>query len=102
MTSQTTLELNADVLKTFCERWQVREVAIFGSAARGEMRPESDVDVMVEFAPGETWDLLDLVEMQLALEQVVGRPVDLVEKGTIRNPFRLATIARDITVIYAA
>jgi hypothetical protein len=102
VSSETTLDLKPDAVKAFCERWQVRELALFGSAARGQLRPDSDVDVMVEFRPGETWDLLDLVEMQLDFERIVGRPVDLVEKGTIRNPFRLESIARDITVVYAA
>ncbi len=94
--------VNADALAEYCRRWKIRELAIFGSAARGEMRADSDVDVMVEFAAGELWDLLDLVEMKLDLERIVGRPVDLVEKGTIRNPFRLESIKRDLTVLYAA
>jgi len=95
-------DVNADALAEYCRRWKIRELAIFGSAARGEMRADSDVDVMVEFAAGELWDLLDLVEMQLDLERIVGRPIDLVEKGTIRNPFRLESIKRDLTVVYAA
>ena len=86
----------------YCGRWKIRELAIFGSAARGEMRGDSDIDLMVEFAAGETWDLLDLVDMKLELERIVGRPVDLIEKGTIRNPFRLKSIERDLTVVYAA
>lgn len=78
------------------------EFALFGSAARGELRPDSDIDVMVQFGSGETWSLLDLVAMKLELEALFARSVDLVEKGTVRNPFRLRTINRDATVLYAA
>ena len=94
--------LSSAEVAAYCGRWKIRELAIFGSAARGEMRADSDIDLMVEFAAGETWDLLDLVDMKLELERIVGRPVDLVEKGTIRNPFRLKSIERDLTVVYAA
>ncbi len=57
---------------------------------------------MATFAPGASWDLFDLVDMQAELGQLFRRPVDIVEHGTIRNPFRRATIERDLKAIYAA
>jgi len=67
----------------FCAKWQVREFAVFGSAARGELRPESDVDVLVSFAPEVEWDLIDMCHMQDELELVFGRKVDLVEREAV-------------------
>jgi len=57
---------------------------------------------MVRIAPDADVDLWDLVQIQEELGGLLGRPVDLVEQGTIRNPFRRHSIDRDLTVIYAA
>ena len=89
-------------IAAFCKRHDIVELALFGSAARGELAPESDVDVMATFSADARWDLYDYVEMQDELEQIFHRPVDLVEKGTVSNPFRYRTIMRDLTVVYAA
>ena len=86
----------------FCRRWRIRELAVFGSAARGELRPDSDIDVMVEFEPEAQLGLLQLVRIKHELEDAIGRPVDVIEKGTIRNPYRKASIERDLTIVYAA
>jgi hypothetical protein len=80
----------------------VTEFALFGSVLRGDFRPDSDIDVMVAFSPQATWSLLDLVRMQQELEDIFRRPVDLVERGTIRNPFRKRSIEENLQVIYAA
>jgi predicted nucleotidyltransferase len=96
------LNVSADAIGIFCRKWGVRELAVFGSAARGEMRPDSDVDVMVDFEPGVRRGLLDLGAMQQELVDIFGRDVDLVTKGPIENPFKRASISRDLTVLYAA
>ncbi|MDP9235796.1 MAG: nucleotidyltransferase family protein [Chloroflexota bacterium] len=101
-TIHPSLNVSRDTIAAFCRKWQIIEFALFGSAARGELRPESDIDVMVQFGAGEAWSLLDLARMKLELEAMLGRTVDLMEKGTVRNPFRQRTIARDLTVLYAA
>ena len=91
-----------EAIADFCKRHSVTEFAIFGSAARGELRPESDIDIMLTFTPGARWDHYDLVGMQDELKAVFGRDVDIVERGTIRNPFPQETIMRDLSVVYAA
>ncbi len=75
---------------------------IFGSAARGELRPESDVDVMLTFEPEAQWSLYDLVDMQDELAGIFRRNVDIVESGSVRNPYRARSIERDLHVVYAA
>ena len=74
-------------LAAFAERWQVVELALFGSALRDDFGPGSDVDLLVTFEEGETWSLLDLVQMKLELEDVFGRSVDLVGRMAVeRSP----------------
>ena len=96
------LSVSREAVAAFCRRWKIAELGLFGSAARGEMRPDSDVDVMVTFARDAEWSLWDFAEMQEQLRMLLGREVDVVERGTIRNPFRRHSIMRDLTVVYAA
>jgi predicted nucleotidyltransferase len=88
-------------IRTFCRRWKVTEFALFGSILREDFRPESDVDVLVSFAAEARWSLWDLAEMQQELVGIFGRPVDLVENGTLRNPFRRQVILSTKEVLYA-
>ena len=89
-------------LAQFCEKWRVKELAIFGSALREDFRPDSDVDVLVVFEEDAEWDLFDHMHAEEELEQLFGRKVDLVEKEAIRNPFRRHHILANHEVIYAA
>lgn len=89
-------------IRLFCQRWKVTEFALFGSVLRQDFRPESDVDVLVSFSEDAHWSLWDLVEMQQELETIFGREVDLVESGTLRNPFRRQAILSTKKVLYAA
>lgn len=100
--ARTHLKLDSDAIREFCRRWQITELALFGSVVRDDFGPASDVDVMVHFSSKAEHSLWDFVEMQLELESLFGRPVDLIEQGTIRSPFRRRGIERDLTVIYAS
>lgn len=95
------LDFDPEGLTRLCQKWRIAELAVFGSAARGEMRPDSDIDLMVEFEPGSPWSAWGLVDLKRDFEELFGRPIDLVEKGTIRNPYRLKSIERDLRVVYA-
>src|SRR5437764_1312303 len=69
----------------------VRSLSLFGSVARGEDRPGSDVDVLVEFDPSRTVTLFTLARLQERLEETLMRPVDLVENHSfLRAAFRSA------------
>ena len=87
-------------IKKFCHRWSVRELAFFGSILRDEFRPDSDVDVLISFTPDAPWSLFDLITMQGELETMFKRPVDLVEREGLRNPFRKRHIFNNMKVIY--
>lgn len=86
----------------FCDRWKITELALFGSVLRDDFRPDSDVDVLVTFAPEAEWSLFDLVGMQEELKAMFGREVDLVERKGLRNPFRRHEILSTKQVVYAS
>lgn len=96
------IDIPMSEIETFCRRWKIRELALFGSVLRDDFRPDSDVDVLVSFEPDAEWDLFHLVEMRDELMTLFGRDVDLVEKDGLRNPFRRRTILDTREVIYAA
>jgi predicted nucleotidyltransferase len=94
-----------DALRAFCQRWRVSELALFGSAVQGDFRPESDIDLLVRFAPDARWTLLDFVQMRDELSEIFGRRVDLVTRRAVeasKNPLRRKAILESAQVIYVA
>jgi uncharacterized protein len=100
--AQPKINIPTAKIEDFCRRWKVKEFALFGSVLREDFRPDSDIDVLVSFAPdgGITFD--NRVEMLDELFEIFGREVDLVEKDAIRNPFRRYDILTTKEVVYAA
>lgn len=96
------VQLDRDALAAFCRKWRIRELSIFGSALRDDFGPESDLDFLVSFEPGAPLDIDRFLDMKEELEARFGRPVDLVEKDALRNPWRKYEILRTREVIYAA
>ena len=96
------LDYDEQALAELCQRWHIRELRLFGSQARGEARPDSDVDLMASFYEGQKPDLWDFVELIHEFEEFFGKDVDLLTDQPIKNPFRRASIHRDLTTIYAA
>ncbi len=92
-------------IEAFCKRWEIVEFSFFGSILREDFRSNSDIDVLVEFAPDPPWGLIDLAQMEEELSQIFGRPVDLVNKKAIQNShnwIRKQNILESAEVYYAA
>lgn len=91
-------------IAAICQRYGIRRLEVFGSAARADdFNPErSDADFLVKFAPGVQPGLESFFGAKAALEALLGRGVDLVEPGAVRNPYVLANINRHCQAIYAA
>jgi predicted nucleotidyltransferase len=91
-------------ISVICRRYRIRRLDVFGSAARIDDfdLTRSDVDFLVEFALDVGVDLDTFFGAKADLEQLLGRDVDLVEAGAIRNPFVLADIDRSRELVYAA
>jgi len=86
----------------FCKRWNITEFSVFGSVLRDDFHPDSDIDVLVTIDPKAEIGLFELIDMKLELQAIFKRPVDLVEKDGLRNPYRRREILRTAQVIYAA
>ena len=99
------LPIDQEAIAAFCKKWKVTELALFGSAARGELRPESDVDLLISFQPEAHYTFFDMHAMQEELEAMFGRKVDLLERDTIehsRNTLRRDNILSHVEVLHAA
>ena len=100
----TAIAQHLSAISSICQRFHIQRLEVFGSAARAsDFNPEcSDADFLIEFAPGAQSDLNDFFAAKQALEAQLGRGVDLVETGSIRNPFVLASINAHKETVYAA
>jgi hypothetical protein len=91
-------------LSELCERFEVRQLELFGSAARGDFDPaESDLDFLVLFQRGGKLDAADrYLGLLNALEDLFGRKVDLVDVSAARNPYFIAEALKHRVKLYAA
>src|SRR6266571_2030554 len=99
------LPVEREKIAALCQRWQITELAFFGSVLRDDFRPESDVDVLVTFALGVEWSLFDHMAMEEELSALLGRKVDLVSRRAIErssNWIRRQTILDTAEPFYAA
>lgn len=93
-----------DAIKNLCARHRVRRLFLFGSAATGKFDPAtSDLDFLVVFEADveRGWDGV-YFQMKAALEELFGRPVDLVEAHVPRNPYLIESINKTKQLLYAA
>lgn len=81
------IAVDRDAIAEFCRRHHIRKLAFFGSVLRDDFRPDSDVDVLVEFEPGHTPSLA-FFEMEDELARLLGRKVDLNTPGFLNPRFR--------------
>jgi len=89
-------------IEPLAKKWKIKELAVFGSALRDDFSSQSDVDLLVVFEDDAHFSLFDLVDLQAELEQMLGCPVDLVEKAGLTNPYRRAEILQTAKTIYGA
>ena len=90
----------ADLEALAC-KYHIRRLSLFGSAARGELRPDSDIDLLVEFEPGKAPSLWKVVTIQDEFSRLFqGRPVDIATPEILRNPFRRRTIEKDLKILF--
>ena len=93
--------IDDDALAELCQRYHVRELALFGSVLRADFGPESDIDVLVEFEPDAPIGLFEFFELEDALALVLQRRVDLVPKRALKPLIRTHVLDTS-RVVYAA
>jgi uncharacterized protein len=100
----TAIDLPMEKIAEFCDRWQVTEFALFGSVLREDFRPDSDIDIMVEFHPEAHPKFSTLDQMEAELKTIFDRDIDLITRQgieTSRNYLRRHEILSSAQVIYA-
>jgi len=102
MSTKPPIEVPDEVIESFCRKWKIGELALFGSVLREDFTSDSDIDVLATFAPDAKWSLFDHARMREELSSLLGRKADVVETAGLRNPFRRREILATRRVIYAA
>ncbi len=95
------IDLDREEVADFCRRHHIRKLSLFGSVLRDDFRPDSDIDVLIEFEPGHVVGLIRLAGMELELSNLVGRKVDLRTPGDLSRYFR-QEVLETAEVQYAA
>ncbi len=101
----TNFSLTSEQVSSFCQKWQVIELALFGSILRDDFDSDSDVDVLVTFAPHARPSLFDLVHMTNELSGLLGRKADILTKKSVEknhNWLRKREILSTAQVIYGS
>ena len=88
MPTRSNLKIPKDKIAEFCRKNHIRKLSLFGSALRDDFKPDSDVDVLVEFEPGAHVGLIKLAGLELELGELLGRKVDLNTPGFINRYYR--------------
>ena len=94
------ITFDKDRLAAFCRQHQIRRLAFFGSVLRADFRPDSDVDVLVEFDPGTSVGLIRLAGMELELSRLLGRTADVRTPQDLSRYFR-QDVLKSAAVQYA-
>lgn len=100
---QIPFTIDSQAIAQFAQRWNVHELALFGSALRADFRPTSDIDVLVSFVDGSTWGVVARAQMRDELQALFGRPIDLVSRRGVErscNWIRRAAILDSAQTIY--
>jgi len=95
------INANIEKIHEFCRKSGIKKLSIFGSAARDDMGPQSDIDILVEFEPGVKTGFIRLAAIERALSDIFGRKTDLNTPGSICDEY-LDEVTRDAEIIYAA
>ncbi len=99
------LGVSSMTLSGFCRRWHITEMALFGSILRDDFSPESDVDLLVSFAPEFRRGLVETLEIQSQIQNLLGREVDLIVRKALEsseNIPRRDRILNSAQVVYVA
>jgi predicted nucleotidyltransferase len=103
-TPTTNIKPSTEQIENFCQRWHIKELALFGSVLRDDFRPDSDIDILVTFDPQFQRGLTETLQIKEELQTLFDRKVDLIVKAAIErseNWLRRKNILESAQVIYA-
>lgn len=88
MSEQLATALPIDEIRKYCASQPILRLSVFGSAARNELTPESDVDLLVEYEPDAPVGYFSMARHMRQLSEIVGRPVDLCARNGLKSYIR--------------
>jgi len=104
MVKQNGIEIPHERIEQFCKKWKITEFFLFGSALREDFHADSDVDVLITFAPDARHGLFNMVRMEKELTEIFGRDVDLLTRRSVEaspNYIRRRAILNSAELIHA-
>ena len=100
---QSLLEDKLDELRSLCQQYHVRTMYVFGSACTDAFRGDSDVDILISFKDLSIEQYTDnYFDLHYALEDLLGRKVDLLTENSLSNPYFIESIEETKQLLYAA
>ena len=100
MNDITAIDLPLDEIRRYCAAQPIARLADFGAAWRGELRPDTEVGLLVEYLPESGISYLDMAQQELDLGEIIGKPVDLRTKEEVSRYYRKQLVA-NAPLIYA-
>ena len=101
MSQAITLDLPLDKIRAYCATQPIQRLSLFGSALRGELRPDSDVDLLVEYLPEARIGYFELAQQEIDLSDLIGNKVDLRTPSELSRLFRQEVVA-SARLLYAS
>lgn len=105
MLKELPVKVSMEKISEFCKKWKVKEFALFGSVLRDDFKPDSDIDVLVDFEQDSGRTLFDLIDMIDELKNIFGRDVDLLTRKAVersRNYIRRKEILSSAEMVYVS
>ena len=99
MSKTASFGLPLEAIRAYCNQRPIRRLSLFGSALREDFSPESDIDLLVEYAPDADVNGLDIVQQQMDLSEMIGRPVDLGTPQTL-SPYIRQEVIESAELLY--
>lgn len=99
------IESRREGIEAFCKKWNISELQVFGSVTTDHFRPDSDIDIVVDFPAGSHHTLIQLARMEEELERIFGRRIDLLTRKAVeqsRNTIRRESILSSLVKVYGA
>ena len=96
------INLSQNDIQIVVEKYNIKELSIFGSSIRDDFNQESDIDLLIEFQDSQNISLFDLIDIQEYFQKITNRSVDIVEPAGLRNPYRRKAILSSKEILYVA
>ncbi len=96
------IEIDDSIIETLSRKHQIKELSCFGSVLREDFNEYSDIDILVVFEKEADYSLFDIFQIREEFSSALGKKVNLIEKDSLRNPYRRDNILKNSRIIYAA